>query len=670
MIKTSLLLIVLLSLVSSHQNFAQDSLPPILQADVKELLETKLEVNQEEVISTGSFKEALLREAAGIMSVISAETIRNTAARDLRELLSIVAGFDFNVETSDNVITLVVRGNSAGSAGLLLMVNDVMMNDVAYGTYLFANRIPLDHIEKIEIVRGTGSLQYGGAASLAVINIITKKYEQGKGTTIAAQNGISDGKFSRHTIYFSTAQRYQNKVDVSLSGFRGYLRQSNATDNVMVNGAEKFINYADSAMTTSTNVSLSIQYKDWKVSMLYEDFDSKNAYLAGEVYYKGLYATLSNTFHLGKKLTFTPLYSFRSQEPWNYSNHPTANKLFNLDIRRHTLSGIFRYIPNKNLAINTGFNFFDDVLTAQFPQQIFSNGKGNFSVSNFGVLAEMTYNSKFGNLIAGIRLDKYSSSKNAVLIPRLAYTKIFGNFHAKALYSFAFRNPLAAEIAIATEGIEPQKSQSVEVEIGYKWKDKLTIAANVFNIMNSDVIVYTFNNNVSDYANQGSSGTNGAEIELKYQYKKLYFRSNYSYYTTNYSKNGLASLFFAVAPEDQTPDNIIPNNPNQFLGIANHKVTAQMSYQWTSQFSSQVAFTGHGARTIPSGNESLQQGETYLLNLNFSYRNLLTKGLTLDVGVYNLLNQRLLLAPYNFGDEAFYVLENNREFVVKVKYGL
>ena len=670
MAKNVLSITLLLLLTTFNYCFAQDTLPTILQPDVRELLEAKVEVNQEEVISTGSFKEALLREAAGIMSVISAETIRNTAARDLRELLLIVAGFDFNLEASDNLVTLVVRGNSAASAGLLMMVNDMMLNDIAYGTYLFGNRIPLDHIERIEIIRGTGSLQYGGAASLAVINIITKKYEQGIGSTISVQNGVSDGNFSRHNLYFSTAQRYHNNVDISLSAFRDYLRQSNGTDKPMINGTEKFINYADSAMGTSTNINFGLKYKELKVNLLYEDFESKNTYLEGGVYTKTMYATISNTFHFGKKLTFTPLYSFRSQEPWNYYNHPTSVQLYNLDIRRHTISGIFNYIPHKNLAINTGFSFFDDILTAQYPQQIFTNGTGRFTVNNFGLLAEMTYNSKLGNLIVGARLDKYSSTKEPVLIPRLAYTKIFGHFHAKALYSFAFRNPMTAEIGIATKGIEAQKSQSVEVEVGYKWKDKLTIAANVFNIINYDVIVYTFNNNVSDYANQGSSGTNGVEVELKYQYKKFYLRSNYSFYTTNYSKNGLASLFFTVKPEDQTPDNLIPDNNNQFLGIANHKVTAQMAYKWTSKLSSQLTFIGHSARTVPMGYETFQQAATYLLNLNFSYKNLFVNGLTLDAGVYNLLNQRLIVAPYNFGDEAFYTLDNNREFVLKVKYSL
>lgn len=667
---TKILSLTLFLLLSSFYCSAQDTLPTVLQPDVKELLEAKVEVSEEEVISTGSFKEALLREAAGIMSVISAETIRNTAARDLRELLLIVAGFDFNLEASDNLITLVVRGNSAASAGLLMMVNDVMLNDIAYGTYLFGNRIPLDHIERIEIIRGTGSLQYGGTASLAVINIITKKYEQGIGATMSVQSGLSDGNFSRNNLYFSTAQRYSNNVDISLSAFRGYLRQSNGTDTPIVNGREKLISYADSAMNTSTHINFMMKYKELKINLLYEDFESKNSYLEGGVYTKSAYATISNTFQLGEKLTFTPSYSFRSQEPWNYYNHPTSVQLYNLDIQRHTLSGIFRYSPNKNLAINTGFSFFDDALKAQFPQQVFTNGRNDLRVNNFGVLAEMTYNSKFGNLIAGARLDKYSSSKEPVFIPRLAYTKIFGNFHTKALYSFAFRNPMSAEIGIATQGIEPQKSQSVEVEVGYKWKDKLTIAANLFNIINYDVIVYTFNDNISDYANQGSSGTNGVEVELKYQYKKFYFRSNYSYYTTNYGKNGLANLFFDIAPENQTPDNIIPDNNNQFLGIANHKVTAQMAYKWTNKLSSQASLIAHSARSVPVGYETIQQAATYLLNLNFSYKNLLINGLTLDVGVYNLLNQRMLLATYNFGDEAFYTLDNNREFVLKLKYSL
>jgi outer membrane receptor protein involved in Fe transport len=668
MLKNCLLLCFFLLTISA--GFAQDSIPFVLQPDVRELLNAKVELQEEEMISTGSFKEAFLREAAGIMSVISAKNIQQTAARDLRELLSLVAGFDFCTEASDNVVTLMVRGNSASSAGLLLMVNDIMLNDIAYGTYIFGNRIPLENIEKIEIIRGTGSLQYGGTASLAVINIITKKHEQGIGSTCVVQNGVSEGKFSRHNLFFSASQRFNNKIDVSLTAFRGYLRQSNGTDSLLIYDSMQFINYADTNMATSTNISLSLRYKDFKMSLMYDDFESKNVFVAGGMYHKGIYATISNTFQFGKKFSFTPLYSFRTQEPWNYYSHPNYVYAYNLNIRRHTLSGIFRYMPHEKFSLNFGVNFFEDVLRAQYPLQIFANGNDNLSVSNYGILAEMTYNTTFGNFIAGARLDKYSSSQKSVLVPRFAYTKIFGNFHAKALYSFSFRNPLAAEIGIATQGIEPQKSQSLEAEIGYQWKNRVNLTANIFNIINYDVIVYTFNDNLSDYTNNGSSGSNGAEIELKYQYKKLFFRSNYSFYTTNYSKSGLAALFFSIDTLSQTPDNLIPDNDRQYLGVASHKFTAQAAYSWTENLNTQATFILRGARATPNAYETIQEKSSLLLNLNFTYKNLIIKGLSMDFGAYNLLNQKLLLPPYGYGDEAFYTLDMRREWVLKLTYSL
>lgn len=45
---------------------AQDSTQIIFKPDVQELLNAKVEVNQEQTISTGSFKTTALREAAGI----------------------------------------------------------------------------------------------------------------------------------------------------------------------------------------------------------------------------------------------------------------------------------------------------------------------------------------------------------------------------------------------------------------------------------------------------------------------------------------------------------------------------------------------------------------------------------------------------------------------------
>ncbi len=665
----NLFLFAFLLFFTSYFGLAQDTLPTVLQPDVKELLEAKVEVNQEEVISTGSSKETLLREAAGIMSVINAETIRNLAVRDLRELLQTVAGFDFGTEPSEGTISGIMRGNGAASGGILLMIDDIMMNEVAYNTYLFANRISLDHIERIEIIRGAGSVRYGGSAALGVINVITKKYEQGIGTTASVQSGVSEGALSRSNFYFSTAQRYNNKVEISLAASRGYNRQSNSIDKLTIGGIDRTISYRDSAMNTSTNISLGLKYNALKINIMYDEFENKTYYGDGNPYFKGVFATIENTFQLGKKLTFTPSYALRVQEPWNYNNI-AIGAYYNIYAVRHTANAIFRYAPHPHFNMIAGLSFFGDDLQGKSSLLVFSNGTGRANLNDIALLSELVYNSKYGNLIVGARLDKYSSATSPVFIPRFAYTKIFGNFHAKALYSFAFRNPSPAEAGYATKALEPQKSQSAEVEVGYKWKDRLTLTANLFNIIISDIIVFTFDNQQSDYKNQGSTGTNGVELELKYQHKKLFFRGNYAYYATNYSQAGLANLFFGVPLAEQTKEIIVPTNDQQFLGFPNHKVTAQIGYRWTNNFSTQGTAIVHGTRTTASQYEFLELPTTTVLNLNLSYRNFFIKGLTVEAGVYNLLDQRSIVAAYSTGDETYYVLDPKREFIMKLRYGL
>jgi outer membrane receptor protein involved in Fe transport len=662
------LLFYLLFLSFCTQIFAQDSLSTVLKPDVKELLQAKIEVNQEEVISTGGFKEATLREAAGIMSVISAETIRNTAARDIKELLLTVAGIDFVAETADNVVTSMVRGQTGATGGLLMMINGIQMNDLAYSAYIFVNRIPLDHIERIEIIRGAGSVIYGGSASLAVVNVITKKYEQGFGTTASVQSGISDGNLSRTNLYFSTAQKYNNKVEISLSAFQGFNKQSNAREQILVDSTEKTINYADSAIGRTTNLSFGLRYKDLKINLMYDYFQNKINSDIGTTIHSGLYAMVENTFKISSKLSFTPTYTLRVQEPWNYINSPVG-VIYSFNSYRNSLSGIFRYQARQNLAITVGTTFFDDVLQAQSPLSIFANGTGRVNLYNIALLGEMVYQSKYGNLIVGARLDKYNTS-NPIFIPRFAYTKIFKSFHVKTLYSFAFRNPTTAEAGIATKPLQPEKTQSVEVEVGYKWRDRLTITANIFNIIISDAIKFSYVNDSSNYFNQGSSGTNGAEIELKYQKKKLFFRSNYSYYVPNYSGLGLASLFFAVPTAEQSEDILIPDNKSQFLGVPNHKFTAQLGYQWTSKFNSQITLITHSSNAVVRINSVENMPASYMLNLNLCYRNFLVKGFTIEAGVYNLLDQRTVISAYAIGEDNYSIREHNREFIAKLKYSL
>src|SRR5690554_1593115 len=125
-------------------------------------------------VSVSSKSSMNIRETPGIVSVITQEDIENSGARDMVDLIQrYVPGFDFGVEV-EGLIGLTVRGIWSFAGKVLLLIDGVEANENMFGQAMFGNHYPLSNVERVEIIRGPGSVVYGGYASMGVINIITK----------------------------------------------------------------------------------------------------------------------------------------------------------------------------------------------------------------------------------------------------------------------------------------------------------------------------------------------------------------------------------------------------------------------------------------------------------------------------------------------------------------
>jgi outer membrane receptor for ferrienterochelin and colicin len=107
-------------------------------------------------------------EAPAIVSVVSAHQIRAMGARTLADVLKSVPG----LETSRDVQgfhQVAVRGIRS-DAEVLLLYDGQRMDSLYDGRKLY--EIPVEHIDRVEILRGPGATLHGTGAFLAVINVI------------------------------------------------------------------------------------------------------------------------------------------------------------------------------------------------------------------------------------------------------------------------------------------------------------------------------------------------------------------------------------------------------------------------------------------------------------------------------------------------------------------
>lgn len=140
-------------------------------------------------IATGS--RQLISRAPSVATVITAADIQAMGATDLDDVMETIPGVHVARTTQVYSPSYVFRGINLGfNPQVLILINGIPATSVVNG-----NRgngwvgLPLEHIARIEVIRGPGSALYGADALAGVINVITKSAEESGGTTIGARIG-------------------------------------------------------------------------------------------------------------------------------------------------------------------------------------------------------------------------------------------------------------------------------------------------------------------------------------------------------------------------------------------------------------------------------------------------------------------------------------------------
>ncbi|MCB1189709.1 MAG: TonB-dependent receptor [Leptospiraceae bacterium] len=125
------------------------------------------------------------------VSVISRQQIRMSGARTLNELLTIyVPGF-FTVEDQDDTIAGFRGFAPDNNAKVLTLINGHNMNTEWFWgpPDSIINGLNMDYIERIEVIRGPGSVTLGQGALLGVVNIITRDANSDRGVSLSGMGG-------------------------------------------------------------------------------------------------------------------------------------------------------------------------------------------------------------------------------------------------------------------------------------------------------------------------------------------------------------------------------------------------------------------------------------------------------------------------------------------------
>jgi iron complex outermembrane receptor protein len=143
------------------------------------LLAQEDEVTLGEVVVTATRDVEEIRKIPAGVSVVTKEKIEQSNAQNVVDLLR----NEINIEVRDiygngKSASVDIRGfGETGLLNTLVLVDGRRVNNIDLSGADWT-QIPLDQVERIEIIRGAGSVLYGDNAAGGVINIITKKPEK------------------------------------------------------------------------------------------------------------------------------------------------------------------------------------------------------------------------------------------------------------------------------------------------------------------------------------------------------------------------------------------------------------------------------------------------------------------------------------------------------------
>lgn len=198
--------------------------PPPLdlsRMDVEDLMNIK-------VTSVSKREQSLARTAAAVF-VINQEDIRRSGATNIPDLLRLAPGVD--VEQIDaNAWAISVRGfNSRYSNKVLVLIDGRTVYTPSFsGVFWEHLDMPLENIERIEVIRGPGATVWGANAVNGVISIFTKSAKDTKGGLVTAGGGSQ---------VHALGVLQHGGVAGKEGAFRAYARYSDIGNSAMPDGS-------------------------------------------------------------------------------------------------------------------------------------------------------------------------------------------------------------------------------------------------------------------------------------------------------------------------------------------------------------------------------------------------------------------------------------------------
>ncbi|NMR24460.1 TonB-dependent receptor [Pseudoalteromonas sp. NEC-BIFX-2020_015] len=306
----------------------------------------------ERITVTANKFEQSITDVLASVAVIERSDIEQANYRDLPSILNTIAGLDVVRNGGfGQKADVFVRGASAKHA--LILVNGVRISDGSSGSVSLTN-IPVNSIERVEIVKGARAAIYGSDAMAGVINIITR---QASNNTVSATLG-SDS-YSNYQVAGGLV-----KDAITFNYNLGY----EDTDGYDVTGkdpSKPATKDHDDDGYTNKNIGFNLAYKTDNVG----EFSALSQYSEGQGEYDSARGNDAYDFEnyiakLGWKkssATYTQSASVSLSQEENIQTGTDVQQIYSTERIEFEYSGL--YTVTEELDVTGGFNYLNEDLS-------------------------------------------------------------------------------------------------------------------------------------------------------------------------------------------------------------------------------------------------------------------------------------------------------------------
>ena len=502
--------------------------------DLNSLLETK--------VTTASKFPEKLSDAAGVVTVVTQDELQRFGGTTLLEVLARVPGLTQSSSFSADLSLITIRGDQTAATGghILILINGRPVRENLGGGVIsdILESFPIGILERIEVVKGPGSVLYGSDAFSGVINLITKKAE-GKEMRASGSEGAAGERSGTENILFQ-----QGALNIVEGGqYHNWPRWDITERAVGVSGAVTAQNAVLRDDGTGAYMGLNFKGLSFMTSYTEQEAPSFIRGIVGDSRLKRGFGDLGYAIQASPKwkMTFNATYT---RSIFDAPDYPVIHRdSYEGDLE---WTNFVTFSENDRLTFGTVYNHIDGTETSDVPPFL-PDAQGSRNAGEVYAQFEHRLNDSV-KLIGGVQASKIGSiALNAVPRGGVIWNPS-GHLTAKLLYGGAYNAPSLDALLVHHPGLVgnpnlvPEKVGTLDAQVSYQ-TNRVQVSLDYYYSQQSALIIQDGATFPTHYYNDPTPvHFQGGELEGKFYLKRDWFLTGSALYEIDDSGSGASDL--------------------------------------------------------------------------------------------------------------------------------